>query len=84
VSIITAWNSQKDKINELGGQRFAHDTSQTLEHQQTQQVHFTCRKNWLAGQHCYRPAKSLMGCTAMYQSAHSGEIVDLFRYARHD
>jgi len=24
VSIITAWNSQKDKINELGGQYFAH------------------------------------------------------------
>jgi len=30
--VITAWNSQKDKINELGGQHFAHDTGQTLEH----------------------------------------------------
>ncbi|KAH7906415.1 hypothetical protein BJ138DRAFT_1016243 [Hygrophoropsis aurantiaca] len=30
VSIITAWNSQKDRINELGASRFAEDTSQEL------------------------------------------------------
>ncbi|KAF8416919.1 P-loop containing nucleoside triphosphate hydrolase protein, partial [Boletus edulis BED1] len=30
VSIITAWNSQKDRINELGCERFAKDTNQTL------------------------------------------------------
>jgi hypothetical protein len=32
VSIITARNSQKDELNHLGGQRFARDTNQTLEH----------------------------------------------------
>ena len=30
VSIITAWNSQKDKINKLGCERFAKDTGQQL------------------------------------------------------
>ena len=30
VSIITAWNSQKDKINELGSARFAKETQQHL------------------------------------------------------
>ncbi|KIJ59244.1 hypothetical protein HYDPIDRAFT_65467, partial [Hydnomerulius pinastri MD-312] len=30
VSIITAWNNQKDRINELGCQRFADDTKQPL------------------------------------------------------
>jgi hypothetical protein len=30
VSIITALNSQKDRINELGSARFAADTGQTL------------------------------------------------------
>ncbi|EDR04391.1 uncharacterized protein LACBIDRAFT_304622 [Laccaria bicolor S238N-H82] len=32
MSIITAWNSQKDRINEIGSNRFAHDTGQSLEH----------------------------------------------------
>ena len=30
VSIITAWNSQKDRINELGSVRFAKETNQHL------------------------------------------------------
>ena len=30
VSIITAWNNQKDRINELGCERFARDTKQDL------------------------------------------------------
>jgi hypothetical protein len=30
VPIITAWNSQKDKLNEIGSRRFADDTGQTL------------------------------------------------------
>ena len=30
VSIITAWNSQKDKINELGSAQFAKETNQQL------------------------------------------------------
>jgi len=30
VSIITSWNAQKDKINELGCERYASDTGQTL------------------------------------------------------
>ena len=30
VSIITAWNSQKDRINELGSVRFATETNQHL------------------------------------------------------
>jgi hypothetical protein len=30
VSIITAWNSQKDRINELGSARFAKETNQHL------------------------------------------------------
>jgi hypothetical protein len=30
ISIITALNAQKDKINELGCQRFATETGQTL------------------------------------------------------
>ena len=30
VSIITAWNSQKDRINELGSARFAKETGQQL------------------------------------------------------
>ena len=30
VSIITAWNSQKDRINELGSAQFAKETSQHL------------------------------------------------------
>ena len=30
VSIITAWNSQKDRVNELGCERFAKDTNQAL------------------------------------------------------
>ena len=30
VSIITAWNSQKDRINELGSARFARETQQHL------------------------------------------------------
>ncbi|KAJ6537465.1 hypothetical protein B0H10DRAFT_1857630 [Mycena sp. CBHHK59/15] len=32
VPIITSWNSQKDKINELGGSRYADDTRQELVH----------------------------------------------------
>ncbi|KAF9547537.1 hypothetical protein CPC08DRAFT_648754 [Agrocybe pediades] len=32
VSIITAWNVQKDKVNEIGCQRFAEDTGQELQH----------------------------------------------------
>ncbi|KAF9553062.1 hypothetical protein CPC08DRAFT_646077 [Agrocybe pediades] len=32
VSIITAWNVQKDRVNEIGCQRFANDTGQTLQH----------------------------------------------------
>ena len=32
VSIITALNSKKDKINELGSNHFAHDTGKSLEH----------------------------------------------------
>ena len=30
MSIITAWNSQKDRINELGSARFAKETNQCL------------------------------------------------------
>ncbi len=30
VSIITAWNSQKDALNQMGAKRFARDTGQTL------------------------------------------------------
>ena len=30
VSIITAWNSQKDRINELGSAQFAKETNQPL------------------------------------------------------
>jgi hypothetical protein len=30
VPVITAWNSQKDKLNELGSSRFARDTGQQL------------------------------------------------------
>ncbi|KAJ7927380.1 hypothetical protein B0H13DRAFT_1506161, partial [Mycena leptocephala] len=30
VPVITAWNSQKDKLNQLGSQRFANDTGQQL------------------------------------------------------
>ncbi|KAJ6629662.1 hypothetical protein B0H10DRAFT_1741073, partial [Mycena sp. CBHHK59/15] len=30
--IITSWNAHKDKINEIGSQRFAEDTGQTLTH----------------------------------------------------
>ncbi|KAF9540239.1 hypothetical protein CPC08DRAFT_650979 [Agrocybe pediades] len=32
VSIITAWNVQKDRVNEIGCQRFANDTGQVLQH----------------------------------------------------
>ncbi|KAJ6626262.1 hypothetical protein B0H10DRAFT_2161576 [Mycena sp. CBHHK59/15] len=32
VSLITAWNSQKDKINELGCAKFAEETGQVLTH----------------------------------------------------
>ncbi|KAF9455474.1 hypothetical protein BDZ94DRAFT_1205685, partial [Collybia nuda] len=32
VSVITAWNAQKDRINELGSARFAKDTGQALTH----------------------------------------------------
>src|ERR1700733_2633661 len=30
VSVITAWNAQKDRINDIGGKRFAADTGQTV------------------------------------------------------
>jgi hypothetical protein len=32
VSIITAFNASKDKINQLGSERFAKETGQTLTH----------------------------------------------------